>query len=74
MSIYDYVTSGHADIQPIHCCPHCGASYYQELYSMTTAVYYPPIYKDGVNINPDRNISTTRCHCLNCDKDFSFAR
>lgn len=52
-------------------CPHCGKSYYTELYSTTTAVYYPPIYKDGVNINPDMNKSTTHCRCLNCHKEFT---
>ena len=41
-------------------CPHCGESYYTEMFSTSTAVYYPPIYKDGVNINPDQNKSTTR--------------
>lgn len=53
-------------------CPHCGASYYQELYSVSTALYCPPIYKDGVNINPDQNSSTTHCHCLECGKDFTY--
>lgn len=53
-------------------CPHCGKSYYQENYATTTAVYYPPIYKDGVNINPDRNKSTTYCTCLNCGKNFTY--
>ena len=53
-------------------CPHCGESYYQENYTTTTAVYYPPIYKDGVNINPDRNQSTTFCTCLNCGKEFTY--
>lgn len=53
-------------------CPHCGESYYMETHSMITAVYYPPIYKNGVNINPDRNKSTTYCACMNCGKDFSF--
>lgn len=53
-------------------CPHCGESYYQENYSTRTAVYYPPIYKNGVNINPDQNTTTTCCHCLNCGKDFSY--
>jgi hypothetical protein len=72
MSIYDENTCGLVDVQIIHHCPHCGESYYQELYSTTTAVYYPPIYKDGVNINPDRNTKTTHCRCLNCDKDFSY--
>ena len=53
-------------------CPHCGESYYMELSSYSTAMYFPPIYKDGVNINPDRNISTTECKCLNCGKLFSY--
>ena len=60
------------DVQIIHCCPHCGESYYMENYSTTTAVYYPPIYKNGVNINPDRNTVTTHCTCMNCGKDFTF--
>ena len=55
-------------------CPHCGESYYMENYSESTAVYYPPIYKNGVNINPDRNTTTTHCTCMNCGKDFSFTR
>lgn len=61
-------------VEPFHStkCPHCGESYYQELYTTTTAVYYPPVYKDGVNINPDRNQSTTTCICLNCGKEFTY--
>ena len=53
-------------------CPHCGESYYTEMYSESTAVYYPPIYKDGVNINPDMNKVTTHCRCLNCCKEFDI--
>ena len=53
-------------------CPHCGESYYMELSSWTTAAYSPPIYKDGVNINPNRNITTTECECLNCGKNFNY--
>lgn len=53
-------------------CPYCGESYYMEAYSITTCVYYPPIYKNGVNINPDRNTKTTQCHCQNCGKNFSY--
>ena len=60
------------DIQINHLCPHCGESYYMENYSTRTALYYPPIYKDGVNINPDRNTTTVYCTCMNCGKDFSF--
>lgn len=53
-------------------CPHCGESYYQENHSYVTAVYYPPIYKNGVNINPNKNTSTTHCTCMNCGKDFTI--
>lgn len=53
-------------------CPHCGESYYTKMYSESTAVYYPPIYKDGVNINPDMNKVTTHCRCLNCGKEFDI--
>jgi hypothetical protein len=42
-----------------------------ERYTTCTAVYYPPVYQNGVNINPDRNVSTTHCICLNCGKQFS---
>ena len=55
-------------------CPHCGESYYQEGVTTCTAMYFPPIYKNGVNINPDRNISTTHCKCLACGKFFTVTR
>lgn len=51
-------------------CPHCGESYYTEMHSNSTCVYHPPIWKDGVNINPDRNTTTTRYKCLNCGEEF----
>lgn len=54
------------------CCPHCGESYYIENNRMTTLAYYPPIWKDGVNINQDRNKSTVNCTCMNCGKEFSY--
>lgn len=54
-------------------CPNCGESYYRENYSTRTALYYPPIWKNGVNINPDRNTTTTHCTCINCGKDFSYS-
>lgn len=53
-------------------CPHCGGSYYMENNSMSTCVYYPPIYKNGININPDRNKTTVNCTCLECGKEFSY--
>lgn len=53
-------------------CPHCGESYYMENHSTSTCMYFPPIYKDGMNINSDRNIYKTYCTCMNCNKDFSY--
>ena len=52
-------------------CPKCGESYYMERYSASTALYCPPIYKNGVNINLDKNITTTYYSCLNCGHQFS---
>lgn len=51
-------------------CPHCGGKYFKVGASMRTCVYYPPIIKDGVNINPDRNTTTTEYHCLECGKSW----
>ena len=51
-------------------CPHCGASYYSTGPCMRTAVYYPPIWKDGINTNPDMNVTTTEAHCYECHYDF----
>jgi hypothetical protein len=39
---------------------------------MKTAMYYPPIYdENGVNTNPDGNITTTYYTCLNCNKMYT---
>ena len=53
-------------------CPNCGASHYSEGPSWRTAVYYPPIWKDGNNINPDMNETTTEAHCCECHYDFKI--
>ncbi len=53
-------------------CPFCGQSYYMENYVTRTAIYFPPVYKDGININPDRNYSIHQCTCLACNKSFSY--
>ena len=53
-------------------CPRCGAlGPITEGYSTTTAVYYPPVWKNGVNINPDRNVTTTTYTCGKCECNFS---
>lgn len=53
-------------------CPNCGESYYAERYSTCTAMYYPAIWKDGVNQNPDGNITTSYCECINCHYSFYY--
>lgn len=36
-----------------------------------TLAYYPPIYnKQGVNTNPDMNITTRPIRCLSCGKSW----
>ena len=49
-------------------CPHCGAKHFTIGLSFCTAVYYPPVYKDGVNMNLGQNTVTTNYQCLNCNK------
>lgn len=53
-------------------CPKCGESYYAENYSVTTAMAWTPIYKNGVLINEDPNTTTTHCTCCNCGNSFSY--
>ena len=53
-------------------CPHCDASHYFEKYSVTTCENCPPIYQNGVHLNPHNNTVTTYCYCLNCNKEFSY--
>ena len=47
-------------------CPKCGAKYFEVGPSYCTTVNYPTIIKEGVNINPDRNRSTTSYTCCEC--------
>ena len=53
-------------------CPICDGCFYKENYSVSTAMYYPPIFKDGININPDKNVTTTYCQCLICGNSFDY--
>lgn len=55
VGIYDNIT-----------CPKCGAKYFEVGSSYCTAVNYPTIIKDGVNINPDRNKAVTTYTCCEC--------
>lgn len=51
-------------------CPYCGQSHYSVETSQTTLAGYVPVYKDGVLVSQDNNITTKSCHCFSCDKDF----
>lgn len=64
-SLADYLTASlHDKVK----CPYCGGAYFAVGPTFTTAVYYAPIYKDGVNINPDHNKSITKYECLKCGR------
>lgn len=40
--------------------------------SASTATYYPPVYNaQGVNINPDMNITSHHRRCLSCGKGWT---
>lgn len=53
-------------------CPYCGESYYKEGYMTSTALYCPPVYRNGININPNINTYTVACKCLACGKSFNL--
>lgn len=55
---------------PQYCCPFCGASHYEVRETYKTLMYYEPIYENGVNVNPDRNVTTHDCRCLECGHEF----
>jgi hypothetical protein len=45
---------------------------FQDHGSMTTAMYYAPVYdKHGNNLNPDGNTTTTAISCSVCGKQWS---
>lgn len=53
-------------------CPKCNSTGpLSQGVSMTTAVYYPPVWENGVNINPDGNTTTTEFICEKCGCKFS---
>ena len=58
-------------MEPIKC-PNCGDSYYAEKYTMSTAMYCPTTWKNGVPQVDNCNYHTTECECLNCHYQFSY--
>ena len=53
-------------------CSKCGKSDYIENYRISTLMYYPPHYVNGVNVNPDRNKETVSCTCCKCGEQFNY--
>ena len=70
----EYVKTDAGNGPQIHRCPYCNESYYQELYSTSTCVYSPVIYKDGYLVSKTPNTTRIVCSCLNCGKTFSFVK
>lgn len=67
------ITNSNTNNQPI-ICHKCGKSHYQELYTTSTAMYCPPVYRNGVLVSSDRNHHTVNCKCLECGSEFSYKR
>ena len=55
-------------------CPNCHESYYSEHITVSTALFWEPIYKDGKNISKNPNTYTTSCTCMSCGQEFSIVR
>ena len=53
-------------------CPYCGSKHYVLGYGVTTAMYCPPVVKDGKIICEDGNITTHHCTCCECGKEFAI--
>lgn len=53
-------------------CPNCNKSHYSIGASSSTLAYFQPVFKDGVNINPDKNTITTELHCLECGTNWTI--
>ena len=54
-------------------CPSCGENHFTEGGKFSTLLHYTPMYKDGVNVNPDRNTITLSRNCCNCGDTFRIA-
>ena len=47
-------------------CPKCHKKHFTVGSSTCTLAYYHPVYKDGVNLNPNHNTCTTKYTCCEC--------
>lgn len=51
-------------------CPNCHSRHFYVKGGYVTAMYFQPEIKDGVDINPDRNIHTEEFECCECHHRF----
>ena len=54
-------------------CPHCGESYYEELYSTRTSVYYTPIYIFSIELRIYLSFSKPNSFNIICNLDKYFS-
>lgn len=53
-------------------CPKCGSQARIQGISTVTAAYYAPVYdENGINVNPDRNVTTTQWTCTKCGTNYT---
>lgn len=47
-------------------CPNCGKSHYSVGGSTRKLIFFKLIFKDGVDISPDRDVTITELNCFEC--------
>ena len=54
-------------------CPECKKNHFRDSVATTTLLFYQKIFKDGVNINPDKNAISFVRDCLECGTSFAIS-
>jgi hypothetical protein len=55
-------------------CPKSDCLFQEVGPSMTTSMYYAPIYdKHGNNVNPDGNITSGTIKCITCNQEWMYS-
>lgn len=52
-------------------CPHCGGTWFSELYTTSTSLYYPIVHAQNAD-NFDPNYTTHYCRCNTCQQNFCY--
>ena len=51
-------------------CPNCGANHATYHYTISTALHWTPVVKDGTLISNDPNFSSSYYTCCECGNNF----